>query len=229
MYNIFSKASILLLTLFVYSQQIIAQPQADIDIKPSLQNESFEGTIECVRLTFSDTTYYTYHIKDKKVRVDELRSDKKIENSLIFDLDRHTITAISPERKLYMNLPVKPYINVEDDNFEIKKSNNSKIIHGYQCNQWLVKNRAQNTVITYWVANDNFQFFEEFLKLWNRAEKSAAFYLQIGDSNGFFPMAQVERTLLREEREKQEVTRIKKACLDPSMFAVPNSYKSFDR
>ena len=32
---------------------------------------------------------------------------------------------------------------------------------GYKCYQWRVKNLEENTEISYWVAEDNFMFFEE--------------------------------------------------------------------
>ena len=212
---------------------LFSQPK---DVNQNAQNTEasklpFEGSIKFVQITLNDTNYYTYHIKGNKVRLDvheNCKSCQNIDNSMIFDLDKKTIIALNPSRKLYINVPAKPYIEKENDQYQIIKSRNSKKIHGYKCYQWRVKNDKEKTEIAYWVANDNFNFFEDFLKLWNRSEKHALYYLQIPDTKGFFPMLSVERTILRDQKMKLEVINIERKKLDESLFDIPENYQSYN-
>lgn len=192
----------------------------------------FEGSINLFKKTLNDTTFYVYYVKGQKIRIDILEksvNSNSIENYLLFDLENKSIVAISPTRKLYIPLQTGKYKKAEDKNFVIIKSNNKKVVTGYQCYQWRVKNVEMNTEMTYWVAAENFTFFEDLLKLWNRTEKHAVFYLQIPEINGFFPIESVERTLLRDEKMKLLVTGIKKNKIDDNLFKIPADYKSYDQ
>lgn len=192
----------------------------------------FEGSINLIKKTINDTTFYVYYIKGQKIRIDikeKSVNSNSIENYLLFDLENKSIVAISPTRKLYIPLQTGKYKKAEDKNFVIIKSNNKKVVTGYECYQWRVRNAEMNTEMTYWVASENFTFFEELLKLWNRTEKHAFFYLQIPEINGFFPIESVERTLLRDEKMKLLVTGIKKNKIDESLFKIPADYKSYDQ
>lgn len=208
-----------------------SQPKATLTSN-TLSANSFEGSINFFQKTPNDTFYYTYYIKDKNVRVDiheNCGNCKEADSYLLFNLEKKTILALNPERKLYLQLPLRPYKKSEDKSYQIIKTNNKKLINGYTCYQWRVKNASQNTEITYWVTNDNFTFFEEFLTLWNRSEKHAYFYLQIPESIGYFPMESVERTLLRDEKMKLSVINLKKGKLDNSLFEIPKDYRSYDQ
>ncbi|GAB4297412.1 MAG: hypothetical protein Kow0068_21630 [Marinilabiliales bacterium] len=224
----------LLIAFLLSSTSIIfAQPKNSLQDNQNIENNSFpfEGSIKFVQITMSDTNYYTYHIKGNKVRLDvheNCNACDNIENSMLFDLEKKTVIALNPSRKLYMNVPTKPYIEKENNQYQIIKSRNSKKIHGYKCYQWRVKNVNEKTEIAYWVANDNFMFFEDFLKLWNRSEKHALYYLQIPDTKGYFPMLSVERTILRDQKMKLEVVNIEKKQLPDSLFEIPENYQSYN-
>ncbi len=166
------------------------------------------------------------------VRMDEYnrcRDCKVPNNYLLFDLSKRAITIVNPLRKMYMNVDRKPYKERTDtNNFRILKTNNSKIIHGYKCFQWRVRNKQENTEVSYWVAYDNFDFFVDFLKLFNRSEKHAQYYLMIPNNFGYFPMLSEERTTLREEKMTLRVIHIQRKPLDKSLFQIPKDYKNFE-
>lgn len=191
--------------------------------------KTFEGSIFFAKITNVDTSYYAYHVKGDMVRVDELDKKKEIINSLLVDLKSQDMTAISPSRKMFMKLHSNPYIPKEDKSFEIKKTTNKKKIMGYECFQWRVKNKSQNTEITYWVADDSFCFFEDLMKILNRSEKQAKFFLQIPDISCYGPLQSEERTLLRDSKMTLSVIDIKKTKLDNSLFKIPESFKNFER
>jgi hypothetical protein len=223
---------LILILFFLFYLDFYAQPNLNNNSKNNNTVKPFEGSIQFIQQTLNDTLYYTYHVKERKVRVDiheKCISCEGPQNSLLFDLDKKTITAISPSRKMFINLEVKPYRKIDESQFTIIKSENTKVINGYKCQQWRVRNKTQNTEITYWVANDGFQFFEEFLRLWNRTEKHAQFYLQIPDIIGFFPMLSEERTLLRDHKMKLAVTDIRKKPVEQNLFDIPKDYKSYDQ
>ncbi|MFH2096141.1 MAG: DUF4412 domain-containing protein [Bacteroidota bacterium] len=218
---------------FLLSSIAFAQPneQNDKTSQESGNGKSFEGSIRFVQITLNDTNYYTYHIKGRKVRLDvheNCNGCKGIENCMLFDLDKKTIIAVNPSRKLYINVSPKPFSGKSTQDYQIIKSNNTKKIQGYKCYQWRVKNKSENTEIAFWVADDNFLFFEDFLQLWNRSEKHAIYFLQIPDTKGFFPMISVERTTLREQKMKLEVIEILKKPVDNSLFDIPKDYQSYD-
>ncbi|HNV96425.1 MAG TPA: DUF4412 domain-containing protein [Bacteroidales bacterium] len=217
---------------FCFSFYVLkAQPSATTDVTKN-GNKSFEGVIFFSMEMLSDTMYYTYSIKDRNVRLDEYnrcKSCKFPDNYMLFDLDNKKITALNPQRKMYLHLTVnefKEYNN--NDDFIILKTNNSKKILGYKCYQWRVRNKKQNTEISYWVANDHFNFFIDYLKLWNRSERHATYFLRIPETQGFFPMLSEERTTLREQKMTLRVLSIQKKALDPSLFQIPKDYKSYE-
>ncbi|PLX04928.1 MAG: hypothetical protein C0594_08520, partial [Marinilabiliales bacterium] len=105
-------------------------------------------------------------------------------------------------------------IQDESGDYEVMQTRNHKKIHGQKCYQWRVKNKEQNTEIAYWVFDGNFDFFDDFLRLWNRTEKHSSYFLHIPETNGYFPMLSVERTSLRDKKMRLEVLNINRTVLD---------------
>lgn len=197
----------------------------------NLKDKNFEGSIRFVQENLEDTLYYTYYVKNRLVRLDVHENCKNCEstdNYMIFDLNGGTITAIKPSRKMYINVPPKPYTANKEQNYQVIKSKNNKKIQGYKCYQWRVKNKVQNTEVAYWVAQDNFNFFEDFLKLWNRSEKHSVYFLQIPETEGFFPLQSEERTVLREQKMTLRVLDISKKSLETEIFVIPKEYQPYD-
>jgi len=232
-YKIFFK--LFLGFFFLGTNLLFSQPNNNsqndkLDNLPS-KNKKFEGVINFVQEFIEDTLSYTYYIKNRIVRFEpqnNCRNCKNKDSYMLFDLDKKTITAIDPIHKMYTNIPTKPYMPNNDKNFQIIKTNNSKKIQGYKCFQWRVRNKAQNTEVSYWVAQDNFIFFEDFLKLWNRSEKHAEYFLKIPKTKGYFPMLSEERTTLREQKMTLRVTQINKQQLAPDIFVIPKEFQSYD-
>lgn len=223
--------SFLLIILFAGAFSAFSQTNSkpkEGQAKKSNDN-NFEGVIHLVQESVEDTSYFTYWVKDEIVRLDIIDKGKKSsDNYILFDLKNNVITAIKPSRKMFINVPVKPYVDNKDQNFQIIKSKNCKKIQGYKCYQWRVKNIAQNTEVSYWVARDNFTFFEDFLKLWNRSEKHVAYFLQMPEAFGYFPMLSEERTILRDQKMTLRVVEITKQKLDTTLFLVPQGFKSYE-
>lgn len=182
-----------------------------------------------MKQTAQDTCYFAYHVKGEMVRIDELNKNKQIVSSLLVNLKDHNLTALSPTKKLYMKLRTNPYVPDNQTSYEIIPSKNKKKIFGYDCQQWRVKNKKQNTEVSYWVANDEFCFFGDLMKLLNKTEKHSTFFLQIPNVSCYGPLVCEERTLLRDSKVKLAVIDIKKSKLDNTLFVIPANYKNFER
>lgn len=194
-----------------------------------LSAQSFEGSIFFLKETPLDTGGYIYHVKDNKIRIDELAGNDVI-NSLLINLSTEEIIALSPSRKLYMHIYTKKYIESDDSGFEIIENNdNVKNIKGFDCVQLRVRNKALNTDITYWVTKGEFSFFPKLLKILNRSDKHAVFYMKLPENAMFFPLLSVERTLLRDVKMRLIVTKIKRRSLEKTLFEIPRDYSNFEQ
>jgi len=187
--------------------------------------QAFEGTIKFAQQSLSDTLFYSYHVKDNWVRIDEFDKRQAIMSYTLINLRDNTIQAVNMREKIYRHLPLRPFHGIQSNEFEVIKYENCKTIKGYQCYQWRVRNKDKDTEVMYWVAKDNFDFFINLLKLLNRTEKTSTYFLIINDSQGFFPFEATERSLLWEPRMKVVVLDIRKTKLDASLFQIPADYK----
>lgn len=192
------------------------------------QRSKFEGSLFFTKQTKSDTNYYAYHIKDNLVRIDEYDNNEVLKRYIVINIEEKSITYFIPSRKIYTVVPVRPYSNHSDTTgFKVEKTQNSKMINGYKCYQWLVISKTDNTRMTYWVAKDDFHFFDDILKILNQTdEKNSMYYLKITDSEGFLPLCSVDYSWTREIRSKVLVD-VKKKTLKESLFSVPSDYMLF--
>ncbi len=195
------------------------------------QDSKFEGEIVFVKETFNDTSYFSYKIKNNRVRVEELDSKLNVKNYMIVDVDAPLIYAVNPSRKLYTNMPIHPwdFDNAPQSDYQVIKTQNYKYLKGYKCNQWRVRNKKEDTEIAYWVANDHFNFFQKLLRLINVADKSSNYYLRIPEIDGVFPLLSVERSTLRCWKSKLEVISLKQKDMETSLFEIPQDYKLFQK
>ena len=192
----------------------------------------FEGKIKFVRITETDTTYFSYLVKGDKVKFisyDPCISKEEMQEYLLFDLSKKTITAVKPSFRTYIVLQNKPYVPLPKEEFRIIKSRNHKDILGKKCYQWRVKNKKENAEVAYWVNNKyNYDFFIPLLTLWNRVEKHAEYFLQISKSNGVFPFLSTERSVVRDFRMKLAVVEINYQPLDDDIFIIPSDYTNYN-
>ncbi|MBU8892708.1 MAG: DUF4412 domain-containing protein [Bacteroidales bacterium] len=187
-------------------------------------DDSFEGSIEIVHSSFYDISYFTYIIKDSNVRIDKFDNNNDLIQSMLIDLDKDQIFVLSHEKKLYTLLEPNTEVSDQEGNFFILKTENSREVNGYECYQWRVKNIDRNTEVAYWVWQNNFYFFEELVHLLHRTDKTYEFFEKIPETQGFFPMLAVERTLLRKEKSRVCVLNINKKSVNESVFKIPSDF-----
>ncbi|MBN8701555.1 MAG: DUF4412 domain-containing protein [Bacteroidetes bacterium] len=194
-------------------------------ISTSISAQGFEGTIEFKKQTEVDTSNYMYYVKGSMIRVDEVGAKyENTEGSFLIDTKAEKITAVSHQRKSYFDQPVKKYAGTAT-NFEIIKTKNTKVLHNYKCTEYIVKNKAENTQVAYWMAPGGFGFFSSFMKVLNRKEKISQYYLRLTGTDGMFPFLAIESSLSGTEIGRLEVTKIQKKVLDDGKFQIPTGYK----
>ena len=74
-------------------------------ITAAVHAQSFEGTIEFTKTTGAVVTNYKYFVKGDHVRIEELSSRGNVQGIMLVDNRDNTVTALSPDRKLYMDVP----------------------------------------------------------------------------------------------------------------------------
>lgn len=196
----------------------------------NLLAQGFEGTIEFTRKTTIDTTKYAYHVKGDMVRIEEIGSNGQIAGIMIVNTKEKKSKSLSPERKLYMELESSNNKFITIDGSDVKKGKAHKTIAGYKCNEWIVSNKEQNTAITYYLAKDNFDFFENLLIALNRKDKFATYYQQLPETSNAFPFLAIEKDLTSgKEKGRLEVTKVTKKTLDSKLFEIPADYKKFEK
>jgi len=196
----------------------------------SLVAQNFVGSIDFVQITPKDTSSNVYWVKEDMIKLDQMsKKDKGVEGSFLINLKTSNIKFISPKRKLWGNQKSEvPSVN--KGTFEVVKGKNTKKIAGYTCSEHIVKNTEENTVITYWIAEGNFDFFLKMLKLWNRKDKQSVYYAQIKNIPiGCMPMLSEEKNISDGKLiSKLEVTKIDKKIPTASTFVIPSVYTKFE-
>jgi hypothetical protein len=189
--------------------------------------QAFEGKITFVRETEYETSYFTYFVKDHKIRIDEMDKSKKLVRYMIINTQDNQAFIINPGQKIYIPYSTIQQNNLPEDDFEIIKSENTKKIQNYVCTQWRVRNKTLNTEVTYWVAQDNFYFFENLLKVLRKSDNCSAYFLKIPGIKGFLPMEYVDRSLLRVKRVSFLAISLENKHLKDNIFRIPENYTSF--
>lgn len=191
----------------------------------------FTGSIDFTQYTLKDTALNTYWVKDKKVRLNQYAKNNNtlIEGSFVFDLDAKTIKFVNPKRKVWgdQKSEIPPVLKGK---CEVSKGK-GKTVNGIKCNEYIVKNTEENTVITYFIANGNYDFFIPMMELWNHKSKQSIYFGKIkGLPKGAMPIMSEERQISDNKFiSKLEATKFNKTEVDPAKLEVPAEYKKFDQ
>ncbi|MBL0129518.1 MAG: DUF4412 domain-containing protein [Flavobacteriales bacterium] len=197
-------------------------------LSASLVNaQSFEGVVEFTKSTGPVVTAYRYYIKGDHIRIEEVSSRGEVQGIMLVDTHDKTVIALSPERKLYMDVPNMRL--PKDVETTVQKTGDMRDIAGYKCEKWIVKGPKEDRMITYWVAADEFNFFIPLLETLNRKDEQAVFFLEITGAAGVFPMLGIEQKTDGAEVSRLEVTKVVKGVQKPALFEIPAGYNKFER
>jgi hypothetical protein len=195
-----------------------------------LKLSAFEGVIHFQRYTTYDTNLLKYSIQNNKVRINKYDKGGQMIECLLVDVEKEKVFAIDPQRELYRPLQLsKEREKQEDEKYKIIRRGNHKKINGVTCYQWRVRSREAKSEIAYWVTEKKFEFFHKLIGLLERSNKIYHFFAEIPGNKHMFPLLAVERTLLRDERQRLAVTEIIRKPMDEQLFTIPDSYRMVSR
>ena len=190
-------------------------------------NAQFQGSIQFEKTVGSMNINYKYYVKENKVRIEEISASGVIEGIQLVDIKENKVFAISPERKLYLEAPVRR--PSADMKVAVNKTEKVKTILGQDCQQIIVINKEQDRKIIYWVTEGNYSFFIPLLESLNRKEKQALYYLKIKGLNNYWPMKSLEYVLSTGDLVSEMVTKIiDETEQSTSLFEIPNDYSKFE-
>ncbi|MBC7696112.1 MAG: DUF4412 domain-containing protein [Burkholderiales bacterium] len=193
--------------------------------------QSYEGSIEFKMETSKDTTTNIYYVKGNNVKLDQIgRKSGKVEGSFVFDLSSNEIRFVNPIRKVWGEHKSETAPMIKGTCVSTKGTN-TKMVQGQKCIEYIVKNTEENTQITYWLANNKYDFFAPLVKIWNRKDKQSIYFNQIKDlPKGSMPLLSEEKTISDGKLvSKLEVSKISKGSIDDSKLAIPSEYKKFEQ
>ena len=190
-------------------------------------NAQFQGSIQFEKTVGSMNINYKYYVKENKVRIEEISASGVIEGIQLVDIKENKVFAISPERKLYLEAPVRR--PAADMKVAVNKTEKVKTILGQDCQQIIVINKEQDRKIVYWVTEGNYSFFIPLLESLNRKEKQALYYLKIKGLNNYWPMKSLEYVLSTGDLVSEMITKIiDETEQSTSLFEIPNDYSKFE-
>ena len=191
--------------------------------------QGFEGSIFFTKSNMMDVTQYAYHVKGDKVRIDEMvEGSDKLVATLIVDLGSGDMFALSHERNLWMKRPSKEG-DAKVEGAEVKKGSLERSIHGKECSQYRVKNKAADREIMYWVTEGDYAFFPKLLETLKRKDNFSSYYMAIDGLDNKLPLLAEENTLLREKKGFLQVDRIEEKAMESVMFDIPEGYEKVER
>jgi hypothetical protein len=190
-------------------------------------SEPFQGTIKFTKTIGPVTANYVYYVKGDKVRVEEIGENGEVQGIMIVDTKANTVKALSPERQMYIDVPNKR--PARDTEVYVQKTGNTQQINGYKCSEVKVTGKTDGREITFWVADDQFDFFMPMLETLNRKDKLAVYFMNVPELDGFFPMLGVEKKTDGMELSKLQVVDMNKTALADNLFEIPAGYSKFER
>lgn len=190
-------------------------------------SEPFQGTIKFTKTIGPVTANYVYYVKGDKVRVEEIGENGEVQGIMIVDTKANTVKALSPERQMYIDVPNKR--PARDTEVYVQKTGNTQEINGYKCNEVKVTGKTDGREVTFWCADDQFDFFMPMLETLNRKDKLAVYFMNVPDLDGFFPMLGVEKKTDGMELSKLQVVDMNKTTLADNLFEIPEGYSKFER
>ncbi|MBC7413085.1 MAG: DUF4412 domain-containing protein [Bacteroidia bacterium] len=193
--------------------------------------QSFEGQINLIRIIGTDTSRYRYYVKTPNIRIEEIDKKGSVQGFIIMNTIANKVYAVSPVKKAWIDVQKSDEVLVTGK-VECIKTKETKLVAGVKCTKWAVKNTKEKIMINYWVANNNFDFFIDHLKLLNRKEKLASYFINLPLNQGFIPLEAQQYSKeagVKEQLSQQtKTTKVERKTIDMKLFVVPTEYRKFN-
>lgn len=186
--------------------------------------QNFEGIIEFKKVTGKTEINYVYYVKENKVRVDEFtQGTRTVEGSFIIGLKDSSMIYLNHARKMW-GTRSQNISGAAPAGCVASSTKKSKEIFGYKCVEQIVKNVADSSQISFFIAPGKFVFFTPMMKLLNRKEHFATYLLSVPMKEGSMPFLAIEKDLAGNEKGRLEVTRLEQKALAEGLFDTPKDY-----
>lgn len=201
--------------LFVLTMVFISLTAANPQTK-------FEGKLVIEQKDNGVTSTVNYYVKGQRVRLD--MNSESGEGSVIFDKAIKKMLMIMPSMKMYMELPFDStwnYSSDEDSVTDFIKTGKTKMINGYECEEWTVKEEGKTSEA--WMTK---QLGSIFFFGSSMGSKPKSKWEQEILGSGYFPMFAVQKDSNGNQTNSFRVKSIEKKNLEDSFFTVPADYKA---
>ena len=218
----------LLLFLFLFSSA--RKPiESDSDKSSSVElRKDFIGILTYIEYTPFDTSFFKVYVSKDKIRIDSF-DDKNANGDakkiMIYNLKNQNIIALKPSSLQYKNFGAHSNsdMNIEDCEIILNK-NNYKYLNNYKCVQYRVKNKSENTDITYWIPEEDFPFYSKMISMKRSMQRVHKYFFMLPNHTVAFPMQTTERTMLREEKSSYKLLELKESYIADEIFEIPEDY-----
>jgi hypothetical protein len=197
-------------------------------LAPTAAAQAFEGIIELNFYTPIDTSHYKYYLKDGKARIEEYTFDKRLKSiSFINESDRQT-TTFYPERQVYLS-STTPSINTQNTkNLRLEKGKKTKVIAGYECQEWIAKSKLHNFMVVYYVPSEIILLPPSLQQFFQKKDKIFSYQQHFEELKDKMPLFAIEIDMKKNPRISVEVTSVAAKLLDASYFELPLGYKKLE-
>jgi hypothetical protein len=185
---------------------------------------SFEGKIFFKSYTEGKKDeVYVYYVKGDKVRIDQV-ANGVINGTILADTKSKEMFGLTPKHKIYYKKSYVPTDYAKRDDVVATKTGKTQNIKGFECTEYTVEDKANDSFITYYVSERNFDFFRSMLTTLNRKERLSVNYMQIDNLHRDFPFVGVEKKADGSAKQRLEVTLIEEAEVPAEMFDIPFNF-----
>lgn len=185
---------------------------------------SFEGKIFFKSYTKGKKDeVYVYYIKGDNVRIDQV-SNGVINGTILANTTSKEMFGLTPKHKIYYKKSYIPTDYAKRDDVVVTKTGKTQTVKGHLCTEYKVEDKANDSFITYYISEKNFDFFRPMLMTLNRKERLSVNYLQLDAMNRDFPFVGIEKAADGTVKQRLEVTLIEESSIPDEIFDIPYNF-----
>lgn len=186
--------------------------------------KAFEGKIFFKSFTEGKKDeVYVYYVKGENVRIDQV-ANGVINGTILANTTTKEMFGLTPKHKIYYKKTYMPTDYPKRDDVKVTKTGKSENIKGFECFEYVVEDKVNDSFITYYVSEKNFDFFRPMLTCLNRKERLSVNYLQLDNLSKDFPFVGIEKKADGTVKQRLEVTLIEETSIPEEMFDIPFNF-----
>lgn len=188
------------------------------------ENDSFEGKIFFKSYKPGQEDIYVYYVKGNNVRLDKIQ-DGVINGTILVNTSTKDMYALTPKHKIYYKKSYQPTDYPIREDVTVEKTGEMTNISGFNCEKVKVSDPTNNSFITYYISEKNFDFFRPLINTLNRKERLSMNYNQVEGMKRDFPFLGIEKDKEGKVLQRLQVTLLEEEEIKESMFEIPYNFK----